>query len=95
MDTVAHWRPADLPPETPEGTTLPVIVARKSDKGKWYVFGAYYLNRVDLYDERDDETAPATGFHLDKRDDDYDPFYEAIDVLFWAPMPPPPDTLTP
>lgn len=89
--TTVDWKPAAEPPEIDPGTLLAVIVARRSTKGKWYVFGAVYLNQYPLDDEDEDESSQKwTGFHCDYIHPDYDGYYEPIDVEFWAEMPPPP-----
>ena len=85
-----EWLPASEPPQIPAGESIPVIVARKSDKGKWYIFGAVYLNEFNACDEGDEDDGPWTGFAVNFKHDYYDTFYEAIDVLFWASMPEPP-----
>lgn len=91
--TTGHWRPASEPPECPAGESVPVIVARKSSKEKWYVFGAQYLNGVVLEDEGQEEVDVAVGFHVDFKHDYYDTFYESVDAHFWMPMPAPPSDL--
>jgi hypothetical protein len=89
--TAVRWKPADEPPAIEPGELVAVIVARRSTKGKWYVFGACYLNQYSLDDCSEDEPAQEwTGFHCDYKHPDYSDYYEPIDVEFWAEMPLPP-----
>ncbi len=88
--TQVEWRSASDPPQVATGESVPVIVARKSDRGRWCVFGAVYLNHVEIEDDYSDDSFVMIGFACDYKHDDYDVYYEPIDVLFWAPMPSPP-----
>ena len=87
------WRPASEPPKSEIGSCTPVIIARQKNGQRWYVFGAWYLNAFPLDDCNDiEDTMLWTGFHHMKHHDDYDEFFEPVnDVLYWQPMPAPPE----
>ena len=89
--TVCHWRPASEPPEIPEGESVHVIACTRHGNGKPYVFGATFLNHV-LLDDYNGDQAYWIGFHVGLKHEDYDEFYQRISVMFWAPMPEPPET---
>lgn len=87
-ETSVTWRPASEPPQVAEGGAVSVIVARRSDKGWWYTFGAAYANRYEVYDEsQDDDLGHFTGFYTEcERCERID----RVEAEFWAPMPAPP-----
>ena len=84
-----HWMKAREAPESDDGTTTSVIVARRSNSGEWYVFGAFYLNNMPLVDD-DDQLEESTGFCTLELDSGGDEVFVPIDIEYWAMMPDPP-----
>ena len=97
-EPILVWKPPSEPPDIPDGTTVPVIVAvrGRGTDGKLQSRGAVYCNNYTVDEELgvvdDEDDGVWTGFVDSFKHDYYYEWFEQIDnVVLWHPMIYPPE----